>query len=183
MKKKKFYAIPAKIIVIAVLSAASFLAGIAGMRLLQGHWIGMTMLDMARMSDYENSSEAANYLYREGSTILSTLQNENNFCSYGSSYDETDTIDIMNLSAGVDNPDKNPETTYTLAELASFYGTEAYYELRALVDFCDDFLPSTAVIRLLVAPIRLISHRTETLPSASSVLRRTTRRRRRRKRM
>ncbi|MCD8046182.1 MAG: HAMP domain-containing histidine kinase [Clostridiales bacterium] len=139
MKKKKFYAIPAKIIVIAALSAASFLAGLAGMRLLQGHWIGMTMPDMAQMSDYENSSEAANYLYREGSTILSTLQNENNFCSYGSAYDETGTIDIMNLSAGVDNPDKNPETTYTLAELASFYGTEGYYELRALVDFCDDF--------------------------------------------
>ncbi|MCD8157249.1 MAG: HAMP domain-containing histidine kinase, partial [Clostridiales bacterium] len=139
MKKKKFYAIPAKIIVIAVLSAASFLAGLAGMRLLQGHWIGMTMPDMAQMSDYENSSEAANYLYREGSTILSTLQNENNFCSYGSAYGETDTIDIMNLSAGVDNLDKNPETTYTLAALAAFYGTEGYYELRALVDFCDDF--------------------------------------------
>ncbi|MCD8151933.1 MAG: hypothetical protein LUD71_02430 [Clostridiales bacterium] len=182
MKKKKFYTIPAKIIVIAVLSASSFLAGLAGMRLLQGHWIGMTMPDMARMSDYENSSEAANYLYREGSTILSTLQNESSFCSYGSAYDETDTIDIMNLFAGVDNPDKNPETTYTLAELASFYGTEGIMSY-ALLWISVTILLSTAVIRLPAASTRLISHRTETLPSAWPVLRRTIRRRRKRKRM
>lgn len=73
MKKKKIYSIPAKIITIAVLAVSAFLAALAGMRIAQGYWIGMTFSEMARGTFYENSTAASKYLYREGSSILANL--------------------------------------------------------------------------------------------------------------
>ncbi|MCD8364894.1 MAG: HAMP domain-containing histidine kinase [Clostridiales bacterium] len=138
MKKKKLFSIPAKIITIAALAVSAFVVGLSGMRIAQGYWIGMTLSEMANGTFYERSEAASQYLYREGSSILAALQGESSFCSSGSAYDETATIDIMNLDAGVDNPEKNAETTYTLADLDDFYGTEGYAALQYLLDYGDE---------------------------------------------
>ncbi len=146
MKKKKIYSIPAKIITIAVLAVSAFLAALAGMRIAQGYWIGMTFSEMAHGTFYERSTAAAKYLYREGSSILASLQSENAFCPEGSSYDESLTIDIMNLDAGVDNEDKNPDTTYTLADLDNFYGSKGYDLLQYLVDYGESLTDAETVV-------------------------------------
>ncbi|MCC8150371.1 MAG: HAMP domain-containing histidine kinase [Lachnospiraceae bacterium] len=138
MKKKKLFSIPAKIITIVVLAISAFLAGLAAMRIAQGYWIGMTFSEMAHGSFYNNSTAAASYLYREGSSILATLQDANSFCRDGASYDETETIDIMNLDAGVVNENKNPETTYALADLDAFYGSDGYALIQYLVNYGEE---------------------------------------------
>ncbi len=135
MKKKRFYAKWAKLLVVVILSAASFLAGLSGMRIVQGLRIGMTFSEIVHGTSYEESDSAAAYLYEEGVTLLDTWQNRNIFCSGGTAYDETMTIDIANLSAGVDNEQKDPDTTYALADLAAFYGSENYYRLMFLTDY------------------------------------------------
>ncbi len=140
MKKKKIYSIPAKIITIAVLAVSAFVVALTGVRIIQGFWIGMTFSEMANGTFYEQSSAAAQYLYREGASILASLQSESTLSLNGSSYDESATVDITNLDAGVDYADKNPETTYTLAALDDFYNSNGYFLLQYLVDCGEELV-------------------------------------------
>ncbi|MCD7981984.1 MAG: ATP-binding protein [Clostridiales bacterium] len=139
MKKKHLYTKWAKLLVVAVLSASSLLAGFAGMRIVQGLQYGMTIREISHGTSYEQSSTAASYLYTEAEVLMDSWQTQNIFCSDGTDYDEEMEIDITNLSAGVDYPGKNPDTTYVLADLAEFYGSNNYYRLRFLVDSAEAY--------------------------------------------
>jgi len=137
LKKKRFYAKWAKVLVVAVLTVSSLLTGLAGMRIVQGLQYGMTISEVAHGTSYEQSSTAATYLYTEAEVLLDSWQTQDIFCSGGTAYDETQTIDIANLSAGVDNEQKDPDTTYVLADLAEFYGSNNYYRLQFLLDYAE----------------------------------------------
>jgi len=137
VKKKRLYAKWAKFLTVAVLSASSLLTGLAGMRIVQGLQYGMTISEVVHGTSYEQSSTAAGYLYTEAETLLDSWQTQDVFCSGGTAYDETQTIDIANLSAGVDNEQKDPDTTYVLADLAEFYGSNNYYRLQFLLDYAE----------------------------------------------
>ncbi|MCC8080701.1 MAG: hypothetical protein LIO80_01570 [Lachnospiraceae bacterium] len=139
MKKKRLYAKWAKFLTVAVLSASSLLTGLAGMRIVQGLQYGMTISEVVHGTSYEQSSTAAGYLYTEAETLLDSWQTQDVFCSGGTAYDEMQTIDIANLSAGVDNEQKDPDTTYVLADLAEFYGSNNYYRLQFLVDSAEAY--------------------------------------------
>lgn len=139
MKKKRLYAKWAKFLTVAVLTASSLLTGLAGMRIVQGLQYGMTISEIAQGTSYEESSTAATYLYTEAEVLIDSWQTQDIFCSGGTAYDETQTIDIANLSAGVDNEQKDPDTTYVLADLAEFYGSNNYYRLQFLVDSAEAY--------------------------------------------
>lgn len=130
----------AKILVVLVLLAASVAAGFSGSWIILGIDHGMGVEEIMNPSSYERSDAVKNYLQQEGQEILYNAGRRNQFCLDGSTYDETATIDIQDMEAGVGKQDKNPETEYTLKSLEEFYGSEGQLKLQHLAYDADSYV-------------------------------------------
>lgn len=132
MKKKRIYSMGAKIAVVLIMIAAALTAGFSGSWIVLGFYHGMEVREIMDPVSYEQSASVKEYLQREGQEILDNIGNGSRFCQDGSTYDETATIDIQDVEAGVSKQDKNPETEYTLKSLEEFYGSEGQAKLQYL---------------------------------------------------
>ncbi len=140
MKKKRIYSMGAKIIVVLLLTASAIVAGISGSWIMLGLNHGMGVDEIMSPVSYERSDAAKDYLGREGETILESMGNRKQFCRNGETYNDAETIDIMDISAGVGNEDKNPDTEYTLKALGGFFGSDGYLILEYLTENAESYV-------------------------------------------
>ncbi len=73
----------AKTLVTLILAIAAFLMGLCGMRVAQGKMLGMSFSEIRREISYEQSNNAAVYIFREGDKILASFELAEQFTDDG----------------------------------------------------------------------------------------------------
>ncbi|MEI3338622.1 MAG: hypothetical protein V8R80_00585 [Eubacterium sp.] len=100
MKKRRFYSMWAKTLVVAVMLATAVVTGIWGRWFLTAMNMGMTVSEASDPIPYEASTRALSYLSSETHTILENQSRTARFCVDGK-YDENATVDISDITTGV----------------------------------------------------------------------------------
>ena len=139
MKKKHFYSAWAKTLTIAVLLVAGGLTGICAGWSLVGLHAGMNVHEIMDPVPFEESQEAERYVRRELMTQLDKFSSENKILN-GKAYDGEMTIDISNLSGGVDAENKDQNLEYKLSDLDAFYNSDGYPLLRWLTQTKHEYV-------------------------------------------
>lgn len=140
MKKKRIYSMWAKCLVVIIMVAAAVVAGISGSWIALGLRHGMGVEEIMNPVSYEYGDSVKNYLRWEGQEILESMGKRDQYCLNGTDYDDSATIDIRDVQAGVAKRDKNPDTEYSLKALEDFYNSDGLDKLQYLVDHADMYV-------------------------------------------
>lgn len=141
MKKRRFYSMWAKTLVVAVMLAAAVVTGIWGSCFLTAMNTGMTVSEASDPIPYESSTRALSYLNSETHTILENQSHISRFCVDGK-YDENATVDISDMTTGVAKEKKNANLEYRLGDLCDFYNSDGRIMLQYLLSSYEEYTMS-----------------------------------------
>ncbi len=136
MKNRKFLAAKgAKALVICLMLLCVAAAVVGAYFIAVPLNSGVSMTDALKDCKYTQTSAYGRVLAQNGFEELSAAEGASKFMKQGN-YDNTQTIDIdlEKQDKGIYAEDKNPATTYTLADLETFYRSQ---EFSALKDFTE----------------------------------------------
>ena len=133
-KKKFFYSLGAKVLVLVLLFAgiASVATGVGmGEKIAD---TGVSLEDALQGTEFSKTYYVTRQAIHYGMNGLLSEQQENLYKTDGA-YDMNATVDITKMQSGVSASDKNPDTTYTMQDLLTLYENEnAKKTLRGLAE-------------------------------------------------